>query len=216
MHIQLEKSQESKDRTIAQYVVQKKSINQGVSFVDNRPDAIIRKGALNTYSKTPIQRFIGAKGTLQERGKVPFTLNEDEFVKKHVAENVSDAIAKTQDRIDNDTGPGGNMIRQKKGGNTVATKATWENAIDENTDVIPETFAGPDESDKEKDDFDPSLYNDSGYTKKSSYMHIAGWDIKKGEGESLDVVQKTMNRRVAGNYTIDDLNVSVDINHCTQ
>lgn len=161
----------------------------------------------------PIQRFIGAEGTYQEGKNIPFTF-DDVFTKKHIAEDAAGAIIKTQARINDPTDQGGEMIKTKHIGNTLATEAAWTNAINKNKEIIPETFFGPSKEDKAKKDFNPGDYDDEGYVQSSS-MTINGWDVKLQDA-TLASEEKNMNRKIGGTYVVTNLDVSLAINHCTQ
>ena len=89
-----------------------------------------------------IQRFIGAAGIYQEGKNIPFTF-DDIFTKKHIAEDAAEAIIKTQARIGDPKDQGGKMIKIGHIGNTLATEVAWTKVINENKEVIPETFLGP-------------------------------------------------------------------------
>ena len=234
MYAQVEKSKANKSRSVASAVSKKNISGEPIfQFVDNRPEAIAKRKLHEIVNKSsqphrlrafqeiltdsanlPIQRFIGADGTNQEGNTIPFTLDQ-EFNDKHVAADVDGAIANTQARIDDENDLGGSMIREGNIGNTVATNEVWTAAIDGNNDTIPEEFYGPSEDDKAEDDFDPADYNDSAYSGNSSYMEIDGWNVKF-EDDALVAEGITMERRVAGTYDVTNLDVSIDINHCTQ
>ena len=48
-------------------------------------------------------------------------------------------------------------------------------------------------------------------------MQISGWEVTYDSGnDELNAEQKTVNRRVSGPYAVANLNVSMDIDHCTQ
>ena len=167
---------------------------------------------LQLKATAPIQRFTGAKGTNQAGKTIDYTLN-DEFTTKHVGDSAGSAIEKTQARLDaGDLASG--MIRAGSIGNTVATEAEWDEKIKANKYVIPQNFYGPEAGEEEEDDFDPAAYDESEFS-NSDAMNIKGWDVRLTDGE-LIAKSTTIKRKVGGMHTVENLDVSIDINHCTQ
>lgn len=164
--------------------------------------------------KAPIQLFKGAEGTNQADADIPFTFAQ-EFTDKHIAADSAGAVANTQTRIDNDDDRGGQSIKAGNIGNTVATNAVWTAAINANTDVIPDNFHGPSEDDKAEADYDEADYDESGHSGDSSAMRIRAWEVRYANA-TLTATQKDLNARVAGNYDVTNLDVSIDIDHATQ
>ena len=207
----------NESRAIANSIIQKNTNqNQLIHFLDNRVESSVQQ-KLNQVMKLeslPIQRFKGAEGTNQEGEVIPFTLNE-EFTNKHVGEDKEEAIDKTQARLDNEGDQGGDLIREGNIGNTVAKEEDWTEAINGNEDEIPEYFMGPGEEDKAEEGYDPAIYDESEYSGNSSYMEVSGWNVTY-EDEELTAEETNMNRKVAGQYKVENLDVSIDINHCTQ
>lgn len=234
MNIHIEQPQSNRQRAPAQTPVQNQHNDAAVcQLEDNRPETAIQRKMqdmanaythakqLNAFSNnanlsgnSAIQLYNGAVGTNQSGAVIPFTLDQ-EFTDKHVASSQAAAITKTQARIDDQADLGGAMIRAGTIGNTVATNAVWTAAINGNGDVIPASFFGPDDEDKAQDDYNAADYDESAYAGNSSYMAIAGWDVKLASG-ALVATAASMNRRVAGTYDVTNLDVSIELNHCTQ
>ncbi len=174
--------------------------------------------AKNTsFGAVPVQLFKGAGGTNQEGEDIDVTFNAV-FINKHVAENEESAIAKTQTRVTNRADDiGAAAIYAGNVGNTVATNAVWTTAMNENEEKIPgeDEFVPPTEEDKAEEGYNAAEFNDNGRLPDSSYMEITGWDVKHVAG-NLVATEKTMNRKVGGDWKIEDLDVSLDIDHCTQ
>lgn len=160
----------------------------------------------------PVQRFLGAEGSNQYNSVVPFEL-VPVFESKHVAENETEATGKTQARITNAaTDPGGAMIVAGHIGNSLATKANWEEALNRNEDKVP----GHDLNvmGQEDTDFDPHDYDDEGRMATSSSMTVPGWNVRLQEGELVSKLEN-LSVKVGGDYKVDALNVSLKIDHLT-
>lgn len=232
MNTHTHKKNESKGRSMAHEGTQKNTGVSPLQFIDQRPEAIAQyklQEAANQSSKVkqlkalqamannkPVQLFKGAADTNQAGADIPFTFAQ-EFTDKHIAADETGAIANTQTRIDDVNDVGGQLVKAGTIGNTVATNATWTAAINANTDVIPEIFMGPSAADKADPGYSAADYDDSGHTSDSSHMPIAAWEVTyDSDDDELSAEQKTVNRRVSGNYTVTNLDVSIDIDHCTQ
>lgn len=232
MNTHANKKTESKGRSMVHEGIQKNTGTSPLQFIDQRPEAIAQnklqkaanqspqvmqlKALQEMANNKPVQLFKGAEGTNQAGADIPFTFAQ-EFTDKHIAADETGAIANTQTRIDDANDVGGQLVKAGTIGNTVATNATWTAAINANTDVIPENFMGPSADDKTDPDYNAADYDDSGHTSDSSHMPIAAWEVTyDGNDDELSAEQKTVNRRVSGTYDVTNLDVNMDIDHCTQ
>ncbi len=182
-----------------------------IQLKDNRSQTLIQR----KIKKAPIQRFVGTEGTNQAGINIPIVF-APEFIAKHIANDESGAIANTQTRIDDDTDGGGQMITAGNIGNSVATLEDWTAAINENNDVIPELFIGPDEVEITAEDYDPDTYiggNEEEYI--ATNLEVEGWDVRLIDN-GLKATKGSMKKKVSGKYIVKGFNVSMEINHCTQ
>jgi len=238
MNTHAEKSDKNKSQAIANTLSQKQGSNKPTivsqrklqELANSSPQALQLKALQQmansrsvtqakgiSYGSAPVQLFKGAAGTNQAGANIPFTFNAV-FMAKHIAADEAGAIAKTQTRVTNRaTDIGGAGIFAGNIGNTVATNGVWTAAINGNAEEIPgaDECVLPTEEDRAEAGFNASEFNATGRFPDSAYMAVSGWDVKLVDG-NLVATEKTMNRKVGGDWTLNNLNASLDIDHCTQ
>lgn len=226
MYAHAEKSRRVQHRAFANSVAQKKTgRKQGTEFVDNRAETLQQRkrqdfasqeaspGIMRMFDNRVVQCLKGAKGTAQEGQPVPYTLNQ-EFITKHVANNIGEAVSVTEARIETGGPPG---IVAGTAPNNLAKQADWESAIDSSDVVVPP----PGEWSGEYGDISDT------WVERLAKVEVNGWEAIGTKGNVTAKV--ATNKKYLGgkwkvsNCRFDDSeeyinasgNVSVDISHLT-
>lgn len=229
MFTHVEKSRKLQTRAVTQ---KKNTENYGHELVDNRAETIKQRQSQEVASQGQsssvrtavvarlfdnqvVQRLKGAKGTAQEDKPVPYTLNQ-EFITKHVANNIGEAVSVTEARIDTGGPPG---IVAGTAPNNLAKRADWESAIDNSDALVPPAgeWSGEDYGDT-SDNWEERLVK----------VEVNGWEAIGTKG---NVTAKVANNKkyLGGKWSVTNCkfdeksdsyidatgNVSVDISHLT-
>ncbi|MCA6924664.1 hypothetical protein [Pectobacterium versatile] len=151
MYEQVGKSKKSKICTVVNSVDQKKNLGkEGSGFVDNRAEAIVQKklqkmtnngqssptyttGIKQVTNNRVVQCLKGAVGTAQAGQPVTYKLNPD-FITKHVANNIEEAVSVTEARIETGDPPG---IVAGTAPNNLAKESDWKKALDSSAAIVP-------------------------------------------------------------------------------
>lgn len=203
MYTQPAKLQRDQTRAVSHAVAQKKNNKKrGYELVDNRV----------------VQCLRGATGTAQEGKSVPYTLNQ-EFITKHVAENINEAVSVTEARIGTGQPPG--MVAGKAP-NHLAKKSDWESAIDSSDVIVPPIGEWSPEDDIADIDDTTDRWID-----KLVKVEVHGWEAI-GTKNHVTAKIVTNKKYLGGKWTISDRrhddqqkyidgsgNVTIDISHLT-
>ncbi|MBB1201203.1 hypothetical protein EGM70_12990 [Enterobacteriaceae bacterium 89] len=204
MYAKKEMSQAERNRRRLNSVAQKRrNEKKGFELVDNRAEVIaqrkhkmmagnVQHSSINTLFISPgashqvVQRLKGAKGTAQENQKAPYTLNP-EFITKHVANNLAEAISVTEDRIKTGSPPG---IVAGIAPNNLAKESEWRAAIDSCDDIVPP-----------EDEWEGGYGDDTQWAERIASVSVNGWEAIGTKGNVTAKVA-TNKKSLGGQWTV--------------